>query len=112
MGECPTLWCSGNIMNLVFTSEEDRVGTVEILPLYPSSSCGHLRVLFTYIFQSEVDSDDVFEVRRDWFKERYGIITCLILTGISSSLVLVCLICLIGLMLFLFHVLVDTFLCL
>ena len=68
----PTFWRSGNTLDLVFTSEEDRVGTVETLPPYPS--CGHLCVLFTYIFQSGVDSAGTREVRRDWFKGRYGII--------------------------------------
>ena len=67
-----TFWCSSNTLDLVLTSEEDRVGDIEILPPFPS--CGHMCVVFTYFFQFNVNSIDGGLPKRDWFRGRYGMI--------------------------------------
>ena len=45
----PTFYPSGNILDLVLTSEEDRIGDLELLPPFPN--CGHCAVIFYYNFQ-------------------------------------------------------------
>jgi hypothetical protein len=60
---------SGNILDLVFTSEEDRVGDVVIVPPFPS--CGHCGVLLDYNFQSFPEDVDAVS-RRSWFKGKYN----------------------------------------
>ena len=67
-----TFWRSGNILDLILTSEEDRVGSVDVLPPYPS--CGHLAIVFTYVFQFGVNCVGGGLARRDWFRGRYGMI--------------------------------------
>lgn len=48
----PTFPSSGNILDLLLTSEKDRIGNVTIH--HPLPSCDHCPVLFCYVFQSDL----------------------------------------------------------
>lgn len=44
----PTNICSDNIIDLVLTLDQARIVDMQILP--PLSNCGHLSVMFSYLF--------------------------------------------------------------
>ena len=64
-----TYYISGNILDLVFSSEEDRVGDVKVCPPFPN--CAHCPVLFDYIIQDHSQSQEPI-VQRLWHKGNYN----------------------------------------
>ena len=67
--KCGTFFPSGNTLDLVLTSEEDRVYDVECAP--PLPGCYHCPVLFRIIFQYCETSEEVCEARC-WSRGNYG----------------------------------------
>ena len=65
---------SGNILDLVLTSEQDRIGSIEVLAPLPGFD--HCPVIFDYVFQSVSCSDVVTDPscaqRRAWHKGNYA----------------------------------------
>ena len=43
-----TFLTSGNILDIVLSSEDDGIGIIEVMPLFPS--CSHMPVYFTFVF--------------------------------------------------------------
>ena len=70
----PTFLSSGNILDLVFTSDDDRVGEIEVLA--PLPHCQHTMIMFTYIFQTLEHFDNVLPTftKRCWYKGKYNLI--------------------------------------
>lgn len=71
----PTYPRSGNILDLVLTSEHDRMGGLKVLP--PLPGCDHCPTLFEYIFDmgETCPGDDVSGAEhRLWHKGRYSLI--------------------------------------
>ncbi|KAK4321887.1 hypothetical protein Pmani_007350 [Petrolisthes manimaculis] len=71
----PTFVSSGNILDLVLTSERDRATNVTISPPFPK--CGHTPVHFMYVFQSspkQCNSPANDLATRDWARGSYGAI--------------------------------------
>ena len=64
---------SGNILDLVLTSEADRIGTMQVLAPFPG--CDHCPTVFDYIFDSQSDAQcDATPTRhRAWHKGRYNV---------------------------------------
>ena len=61
---------SGNTLDLVFTSEGDRV--MDIVACPPLPGCHHVPVLFGYVFQWEPEADEEVGVEKlDWFRADY-----------------------------------------
>lgn len=65
----PTFLVSGNILDLILTSEDDRVGEVQVLPPFPN--CGHSPVLCSYIFHDVPSSQETF-IHRLWHRGKYN----------------------------------------
>ena len=62
---------SGNTLDLILTSEPDRVGDVSLLAPFPH--CGHCPVIAQYIFQSETKVNASNQPARTlWFKGQYN----------------------------------------
>ena len=74
----PTFPRSGNILDLVLTSESDRIGQVEVLP--PIPGCDHSPTKFEYAFSLDVPNASMTTgaKHKHWFKGNY--------TAISSHL--------------------------
>lgn len=68
--DTPTYISSGNILDLAFTSERDRVGEVEVGN--PLPNCGHCPVILTYYFQSGVTTENVDLPKRSWHRAKYN----------------------------------------
>ena len=70
----PTFISSGNILDLVLSSETDRVMNVQVCPPFPH--CGHGLVFFQYLFQNSADSpiDRSSGQCRNWSKGNYNAI--------------------------------------
>jgi hypothetical protein len=68
----PTI-TSGNILDLVLTTDPDRVGSVEVLP--PLPCCGHSPVLFDYVFVGDVRDRDSGGGRLLWQRGDYDSIS-------------------------------------
>ena len=66
----PTFLLSDNILDLLLTSEEDRVGGVFVLP--PLPCCQHSPVVFEYIFSGEGPERLAVGERRAWRKGKYA----------------------------------------
>ena len=66
---------SGNILDLFFTTNHERVGHYEVLP--PLPCCSHGVVLVSYVFQSIYvnKSSDVRSANRIWTKGKYELIS-------------------------------------
>ena len=65
-----TFLSSGNILDLFFTSETNRVEDVKVLASLPK--CGHSPVVCEYLFASDQDSEDhVLNERYLWHKGDY-----------------------------------------
>ena len=63
---------SGNTLDLVLTSESDRMGTLVVMP--PLPGCDHCAISFDYIFSftpSDVPFPGSLTTQRDWHKGRY-----------------------------------------
>ena len=65
---------SGSIIDLMLTSEEDRVGTVRLLPPFPQ--CGHCAVVAEYVFNLNQVRESHATPRRSWHRGRYNDIAC------------------------------------
>jgi hypothetical protein len=70
----PTFLSSGNILDLFFTSELDRVGNVDVLAPFPR--CSHSPVICDYLFDSDGDPDleDLPSLRYCWQRGNYAAI--------------------------------------
>lgn len=64
----PTFLPSGNILDLILTSESDRVGEIRVLPPFPN--CGHSPTLCSYIFQ-DISRSQMSYSHRLWHKGKY-----------------------------------------
>ena len=66
---------SGNILDLMFTSEDDRVGMVDVLA--PLPGCDHCPTLIEYTFSDQTGAltTDAVLPKRDWPRGRYGAIS-------------------------------------
>ena len=74
----PTFIPSGNTLDLILTSELDRVGDVFSLPLLPG--CHHVPVICDYLFMfTDVSLSPHAPVKRDWTRGKYTIINSHIL---------------------------------
>ena len=56
----PTFISSGNTLDILLTSEIDRVGDVKVLAPFPR--CGHCPLIGGYVFNSNLDADDGEEI--------------------------------------------------
>ena len=73
----PTFPRSGNILDIVLTSEEDRVGSLLVMP--PLPGCDHCPVLFDYVFETDAPissggPDRAGDQHRAWHKGKYSLI--------------------------------------
>ena len=68
----PTFVFSDNILDLVLTSEEDRLGDVTVHPTLPG--CGHSPLTFCYHFMRPLAPNISGSVRRAWHRGNYGLI--------------------------------------
>lgn len=69
----PTITTSNNTLDLIFTSEEDRVGLLELLP--PLPNCCHTVIKTEYIFQIGLNEvDDYHPTKRAWHLGNYKLI--------------------------------------
>lgn len=66
----PTYLRSDNILDLVLTSETDRVISVTLHPPFPH--CDHCLVKFSYIFQGDYDDIDDAVTFLDWSRGKYS----------------------------------------
>ena len=69
----PTFPRSGNILDLVLTSDPDRIGQLSVIA--PLPGCDHCPTLFDYVFASLRDAhrpDDSVVPLRSWHKGRYN----------------------------------------
>ena len=80
----PTFIRSGNILDLVLSSERDRVQNVVLCPPFPH--CGHALVMFDYFLQGELELDISKPSRHekpvfcDWYKGNYDSIRSALLS--------------------------------
>ena len=65
----PIFISSGNILDLVFTSEYDRISYIN--GTEPLPGCGHVGILFKYSFSSSLTSSSSCDRRFDWFRCNY-----------------------------------------
>ena len=66
----PTFPRSGNILDIVLTTEPDRVGTLDVLP--PLPSCDHCPTSFQYVFSNQsVPISPQTTHRRAWHRGKY-----------------------------------------
>ena len=69
----PTFIISGNVLDLVFTTDPERIGDVSVLAPFPR--CGHTPVVFSYVSELHLTR----QVRADrsilWYKGAYGTIS-------------------------------------
>ena len=63
---------SGNVLDLVLTSELDRLGSIEVCP--PLPGCDHCPVVCDYVFETQNDEHDSSHLgpcRRAWSRGRF-----------------------------------------
>ena len=79
----PTFPRSGSTLDLVLTSDGDRIGNLLVIP--PLPGCDHCPVLFDYVFETDTPtaSSECHDCdggqRRDWHRGRYHLIRqCLV----------------------------------
>ena len=66
----PTFPKSGNTLDLVLTSEPDRIGAIEVLP--PLPGCDHCAISFDYVFEiSDSSTSRSLPPLRDWHRGRF-----------------------------------------
>ena len=65
----PTFPRSGNTLDLVLTSEWDRIGSVIVQP--PLPACDHVPVVFDYIFSGESSVAKAVQEKFSWHKGNY-----------------------------------------
>ena len=70
----PTIYPSGNVLDLFLTSDPQRVGDYNVLP--PLPGCCHCPVIVSYVFQfceSRLDSVRFYNADRSWARGDYGL---------------------------------------
>lgn len=67
-----TFYPSGNIIDLVFTTEYDRMGDLQLFPPFPN--CGHCGVIFDYNFELQAEPVTMEMKKKAWFKGKYKMI--------------------------------------
>ncbi len=66
----PTFVSSGNTLDLILTTEPDRIMDVTTNP--PLPQCGHVIVMFSYLFQNwHTDTSHASNLPRNWAKGNY-----------------------------------------
>ena len=65
----PTYPRSGNVLDLILTSESDRIGAVDVLP--PLPGCDHCPITCHYIFGFSTSFNQPFSHRKLWHKGNY-----------------------------------------
>ena len=65
----PTFPRSGNILDLILTSESDRIGRVEVL--CPLPGCDHCPTTLEYIFSGQLQASRSLQHKRAWHKGDY-----------------------------------------
>ena len=65
----PTFPRSGNILDLILTTEHDRVGEVRVQP--PPPGCDHCSIHCTYVFDKDVELPSHSDERLMWHRGRY-----------------------------------------
>ena len=60
---------SNNILDLILTTETDRVGDVQVHPPWPH--CHHNPVLFEYVFQYGVQQDEANQSKHSWHRANF-----------------------------------------
>ena len=68
----PTFVVSGNILDLILTSAEDRVSDVAVLP--PLPHCGHSPVMCGYSFRGPLRGNSFHGEVRQWHRGKYNLI--------------------------------------
>ena len=73
----PTFPRSGNTLDLILTSEEDRAGSVLVLP--PLAGCDHCPILFDFVFQTDICTPQggpahAVDQHRVWHRGKYSAI--------------------------------------
>ena len=63
---------SGNTLDLIFTTETDRISEVEVRP--PPPGCDHSSIHCQYTFDNEIETPSYSSQRTLWFKGRYDLI--------------------------------------
>ena len=75
--DCPTIHPSGNILDLFFTSDLERIGSYEVLHCLPN--CAHSPVLVNYIYQflpdSDVASNESSSIEYLWSRGRFDLLS-------------------------------------
>ena len=66
----PTYVHSGNILDLILTTDNDRVGEVEVLGNFPH--CGHCPIKLQYYFQCNVNIQSNRQVKYSWHRGNYA----------------------------------------
>ena len=66
-----TNYPSGNVIDLVHLSNEERLGSCSVLA--PLSRCSHGSVVYTYLFQTDLCRDDASYAIRIWSKSRFDV---------------------------------------
>ena len=70
----PTFPRSGNILDLVLSTDADRVGSVQVLP--PLPGCDHCPILCTYVFDFEPPPSQSAPAKyRKWQRGKYDILS-------------------------------------
>ena len=57
-------------LDLILTSENDRVGDVEVLPNFPN--CGHCPLILHYYFENCVKASSTRQVKFSWHRGKYN----------------------------------------
>ena len=65
-----TFTLSGNILDLVLTSDQDRIGSVCVLSSLPN--CFHCPVVFQYLFELKAETSDSHCEKYDWHRGNYA----------------------------------------
>ncbi len=68
----PTFISFGNILDLILTTDPDRIQQVSTFPPFPH--CGHVLVKASYLFQDSLLSDKVNKTSLDWARGNFGAI--------------------------------------
>ncbi|XP_050723119.1 uncharacterized protein LOC127001915 [Eriocheir sinensis] len=66
----PTFIKLGNILDLILTTEDDRIQDINIFPPFPN--CGHALVKIAHLYQGEDTRDRVGAPLLDWARGKYG----------------------------------------
>ena len=65
----PTFVTSGNILDLVLTTDPDRIADLTLHPPFPH--CGHALIKFSYVFQTSLGQPQTTNTQLDWPRGNY-----------------------------------------